>query len=417
MSLSLQERSDLVLAFAQVLHGNGQATDVTIRAAERLGNSLGIKAKLIVGWGEIQLEAVEGAAKLASVQEATPTSVDMDRVVSAMETIDQVGMGRLSLGDALKRVNTISRKPPIPDWLFVIAAAAGAAALSVIFGVEHVDSVTLIAASAGTGAFLRRALGRYTTNVLIQPFSAALVAGIIGGFAVQYQLSSSLRLIAICPCLILVPGPHLLNGGIDMIAGRVQLGASRLVYAGLVIAAISAGLLLGLGLLGTSIPVDAPGRSVTLWSDVISAGFVVAAYSVFYSTPVRMFGWPVAVGTIAHALRYLTLSAGVYVATGALVASLFVSVIITPVSRRYRMPFAAIGFASVVSMIPGSYLFKMASGLTQLATASNATLDLLSGTISNGITSLSIILAIGFGLIVPKMLIDRFSETRKRARS
>jgi uncharacterized membrane protein YjjB (DUF3815 family) len=81
------------------------------------------------------------------------------------------------------------------------------------------------------------------------------------------------------------------------------------------------------------------------------------------------------------------------------------------------MPFAAIGFASVVSMIPGSYLFKMASGLTQLATASNATLDLLSGTISNGITSLSIILAIGFGLIVPKMLIDRFSETRKRARS
>jgi hypothetical protein len=59
----------------------------------------------------------------------------------------------------------------------------------------------------------------------------------------------------------------------------------------------------------------------------------------------------------------------------------------------------------------------MASGLTQLATASNATLDLLSGTISNGITSLSIILAIGFGLIVPKMLIDRFSETRKRARS
>jgi uncharacterized membrane protein YjjB (DUF3815 family) len=80
------------------------------------------------------------------------------------------------------------------------------------------------------------------------------------------------------------------------------------------------------------------------------------------------------------------------------------------------MPFAAIGFASVVSMIPGSYLFKMASGLTQLATAPNATLDVLSATISNGITALIIILAIGFGLIVPKMLIDRLSETREGQR-
>jgi uncharacterized membrane protein YjjP (DUF1212 family) len=398
------------------LHSNGQATDVTIAAAKRLGDSLGIHAKLIVGWGEIELEAVEGGAKLASVQEATPTSVDMDRVVTAMEAIEQVGAGRLSPADALKRISSISRKPPFPTWLFVIAAAAGASALSVIFGVEHVDSVALIAASAGTGAFLRRALGRYTANAVIQPFSAALVAGIVGGLAVQYQLSSSLRLIAVCPCLILVPGPHLLNGAMDMISGRVQLGTSRLVYASLVIVAISAGLLLGLGLLGTSIPVDAQGRSVTLWWDVVSAGIVVAAYSVFYSTPVRMFAWPVAVGTIAHALRYLTLSTGAYVATGALVASIFVSVILTPVSRRRRMPFAAIGFASVVSMIPGSYLFKMASGLTQLATAPNATLDVLSATISNGITALIIILAIGFGLIVPKMLIDRLSETREGQR-
>src|SRR5260370_7084580 len=88
----------------------------------------------------------------------------------------------------------------------------------------------------------------------LEPFCAALLAGIIGGFAVRYQLSSPLRLVAVCPCMILVPGPHVLNGMMDLSVARISLGSSRLLYAGLVVLAISAGLLLGLGLLGVSLP-------------------------------------------------------------------------------------------------------------------------------------------------------------------
>jgi len=47
----------------------------------------------------------------------------------------------------------------------------------------------------------------------------------IGALAVRYQLSSSLRLVAVCPCMILVPGPHVLNGMMDLAAVRVHLGA------------------------------------------------------------------------------------------------------------------------------------------------------------------------------------------------
>jgi hypothetical protein len=42
--------------------------------------------------------------------------------------------------------------------LFALAASAGAAALSVLFGVEHVTPVVLIAVSAAIGAVLRRTL-------------------------------------------------------------------------------------------------------------------------------------------------------------------------------------------------------------------------------------------------------------------
>jgi hypothetical protein len=73
------------------------------------------------------------------------------------------------------------------------------------------------------------------------------------------------------------------------------------------------------------------------------------------------------------------------------------------------MPFAAIGFASVVSMIPGVFLFRMASGLEPLA-ARIRPLEVIRATIADGVTAVTIVLAMGLGLIVPKIVIDRLSH-------
>lgn len=329
-SVTREERANLILTFARVLFINGESTQQTLAAAKRLGDFLELHASILPRWGELELKVEGKDETFISATEADPSGVNMDRVASTLRTIDDLCDGRLVATNVFELINRIAKAPPAPTWLYTFAAAVGAVALAVLFGVRHLTAAALIFGSAAVGAILRRTLASYSTNIFLQPFGASLIAGIVGALAVRYELSSSLRLVAVCPCMVLVPGPHFLNGMLDVIRGRINLGAARLIYAVLVVVAISIGLLLGLTLLGVSLPVDPAGRPVPLWYDVIAAGLAVACYSIFFSSPLKMLPWPVAVGAVAHALRWVALSVfGVSTAMGAFIACLIVGVILT----------------------------------------------------------------------------------------
>ena len=66
-----------------------------------------------------------------------------------------------------------------------------------------------------------------------------------------------------------------------------------------------------------------------------------------------------------------------------------------------------------MSLIPGVFLFRMAGGLVELIShGGDASPDLLLTTLMDGLTAFLIFLAMSFGLIAPKMLMEHFRERR-----
>lgn len=54
--MTLEGRSDLILALARVLFVNGQSTDQTVAAAQRLGQELGLHAEVMPRWESCNLK-------------------------------------------------------------------------------------------------------------------------------------------------------------------------------------------------------------------------------------------------------------------------------------------------------------------------------------------------------------------------
>jgi hypothetical protein len=145
IQMTLEERADLVLAYARVLYVNGQSTDQTLTSTERLGHTLGFRAKIIPRWGELLLRAREGDTRLISGIEADPTGVVMGRVNSTMRAIEDLDAGRLAPAAAKETIRAISQAPPRADLAVHVGGGGGRSCVGSDFwrrapigGVSHI---------------------------------------------------------------------------------------------------------------------------------------------------------------------------------------------------------------------------------------------------------------------------------------
>ena len=143
-------------------------------------------------------------------------------------------------------------------------------------------------------------------------------------------------------------------------ATRTALGIARLPYAGVIVLLICAGDLFGFMVVGAKLAIAGSSPPVPLVIDVVAAGCAVASFGTFFSMPWRLLAFPIA------------------------------------------------AFSAVVSLMPGFFLFNAGTGLVELVSIGpSAPAALLTSIVTNGATAFLIVMAMTFGLILPRMLFER----------
>lgn len=368
-SSTVQQASptDVVAAIGHLLCVNGHTTVGTIHAVETVAARYRMPVQCLPEWSH--LTVVDHSGRHLFVVPAQPEGVHMARVSAVLDVVTDVldGDEPPAPREVLRRLEDARSLPPSPTPVFAVACATGACALAAIFGATDPWSYVLIAVSAALGGVLRRVLGGRGLGIVGQALVAAVLAGLVGALAVQLGISGWARLIAVCPAIVLVPGPHLLNGAIDVAERRIGMGVARLTYGALILVAITLGLVVGLALGGSSLPSQAPGVGVALPVEVVAGAVAAASYPVYFSMRWGQVVWPVLAATLGHAVRWVAMQiGGADIVVGALLTCLVVGLFVGPIAHRRRMPFAGAGFAAVVALVPGVYVFRSGAGLFTL---------------------------------------------------
>jgi len=181
-----------------------------------------------------------------------------------------------------------------------------------------------------------------------------------------------------------VPGPHLINGILDLIDNHLPMSMARLGLAAGILLASALGIVLGVEI---TLPDPLPSNTVTNGdhlnlvsdmllagiSDMLLAGIVTCGFAVAFNTPWRHVGLAALGGMAGHGLRFLALNADWRPEVATFLGGLTVGVVSGWMTRSGKTPVAVIAFAGAVTMMPGLDIYQSLGGAMQLARTTDET--------------------------------------------
>ena len=303
-------------------------------------------------------------------------------------------------------------------WIAVPALGFAAASLAILLGADAVAVVTAGIATA-IGLVARQELVRRHFSLLMLPFSAAFIGAALGALAIRFGWTHSSGLIVIVPSLMIVPGPHLINGLFDLIDNHVPMSIARLGLSTGILLASACGIAVGMDVILWTPLATEPGATadhLNLLSDMLLAGVVTCGFAIYYNMALTDVRLAILGGMVGNGLRYIALDFGSSLESASFLGALAVGTVSAIVSRSYRVPVAVIAFAGAVTMMPGIQIFRALRGFLLLA-HDGTSLQTAAATLGDASQAFLVVSALALGLVVAIraiwLLFDRWDVSAK----
>jgi uncharacterized membrane protein YjjP (DUF1212 family) len=335
----------------------------------RLGKAVGRKVEPILSYRQATLCFEDG--RCVHVQ-APEYRLNVAVSSGVMRLVDQVVAGVTSSGDALVAMQALEKSGGVRGrWPLAVMFGLAASALACIL---HADFGTILVTgvSSALGLLARKELGQRHWPLLSLPFVAGVIGGLAGGVAIRFDWTHTAGLCLMVPALMLVPGPHLINGVADVFENHVVPGVGRLVLAAAIFLASALGVFAGGWLVMGLRNVDATTSDVvklTLMLDVILAGIASCGFGAFYNSPWRALGMSIGCGMVGHGVRFLCLGGSAGLPASTFMACGAIGILAGVAAHQLRLPFPNVAFAGAVPMMPGALIYRSIAGAAKLSMA------------------------------------------------
>jgi uncharacterized membrane protein YjjP (DUF1212 family) len=315
-----------------------------------------------------------GRGESATLELTTPLSSipRLDQISALHELVAEAEHGSVSPSDGLDRINEIR---DMPDRFGPLASIAGYSVLTVGLCLILHPALKDVAVAAVFGAIvgvLRHITRHVSTLQVLLPVLAAFSIAAATALAVKHGWADPGLRAMIASLIVFLPGAALTTSILELTAGAMVSGASRLVWAGLQLVLLAFGIVAGIEASGVTAQTAFSSHSTLLgsWAPWVGVGIFAAGVIVSHQVPTRA-SWALVLVLYSAWIGQVIGNHLIGGYASGLVGALVMTPVATFVARmKSAMPVYAMFLPGFWLLVPGAISLI---GLTAVATGADVT--------------------------------------------
>lgn len=318
----------------------------------------------------------------------------LDQISELYALLEQARTTRVAPADGVARLAEIrATEPRFPWWVRVIGHAGLTAGLGLVLNADPRALAGYLVLGAIVG-LLRLLADRVEVLAMALPVVAAMLVTVLVYQFGEYLVGDRPTQLLIPPLVTFLPGAALTMGAVEMAAGSLVGGSSRLVSGFFSLMLLAFGILAGTRLVGVPTEPTSPPAALGWWAPLVGVLVFGVGQSLNSSAPRGSLHWLLVTLYLAWGSQFLTTLAGLGMLSG-FVGGLMLVPIAYFAQRHHGPPSQVVFLPAFWLLVPGALGL---SGVSELVgtNAGSGLADLLSALLA--------VVAIALGVLVGSSL-------------